>query len=99
MIAFYRSASIAQGKVGSALAFSREIAAYIKDKTGVEVHVAVPIGGNPNRVGWSARYENLGALETQQVKLMSDPKYMELVAKGSDNFIPGSVRDEIWRGL
>jgi hypothetical protein len=99
MITLYRSASIAQGKTGSTLVFAKEIAAYIKDKTGTDVQVAIPIGGNPNRIGWSGRYENLGALETMQMKLMADPKYMELVAKGADNFIAGSVHDEIWRSL
>jgi hypothetical protein len=32
-------------------------------------------------------------------KLMSDPKYMEMVAKAADNFIAGSVNDEIWRDV
>jgi hypothetical protein len=99
MISFYRSAGIAQGKTVSALVFAREIAAYIKDKTRNEITVAVPIGGNPNRVGWSVRYENLGALEAQQTLLLADPKYMELVAKGAENFIAGSMHDEIWRSL
>lgn len=99
MIAFYRSASIAQGKVASALAFAKEISAHIKDKAGVDVSIAVPIGGNPNRVGWAARYDNLAALDAMQTKLMTDAKYMELLGKGADNFIPGSVHDEIWRVL
>jgi hypothetical protein len=96
MIAFYRSANIAGGKMGEALAFAKEIAAYIKDQTGAEVSVALPIGGNPNRVGWSVQYDDLAALEEMNTKLMADPKYMELVASNSGNFVEGSVRDEIW---
>ena len=99
MIAFYRSASIAPGKVGSSLAFAKEIAAFIKDKTGVEVSVAVPVGGNPNRIGWAARYENLAAMDAAQTQLLGDAKYMEMVARGAENFIAGSVRDEIWRSV
>ena len=99
MITFYRSASIAPGKNSSTFAFAHEIASYIKDKTGVTVKVAVPVGGNPNRIAWSVQYENLGALEAQQIKLMADAKYMEIVAKSADNFIAGSVRDEIWRSI
>lgn len=97
MIVFYRSASIAPGKMMSAMAFAREIAAFVRETSGIELKIGVPIGGNPNRIGWSAQYENLAALEERQLKLMSDPKYMEIVAKGADNFIAGSVRDEIWR--
>ena len=99
MITLYRSASIAPGKNASTYAFAHEMAAYVKDKTGSTVKVAVPVGGNPNRIVWSLQYDNLGALETQQTKLMADTKYMDMVAKGSDNFIPGSVHDEIWRAI
>jgi hypothetical protein len=99
MIAFYRTASIAPGKIGSALAFAKEIAAFIKAKEGLEVAVALPVGGNPNRIGWSTRYENLGDMEARMGRLQADPKYAEMVAKGADNFIAGSVHDEIWRSL
>jgi hypothetical protein len=99
MIAFYRSAVIAPGKWANAMAFAKEVSAYIKDATGVEVSVAVPVGGNPMRVGWAARYDNLGAMEATMGKLMADPKYVELSARGAENFIPGSVHDEIWRAI
>jgi hypothetical protein len=99
MIAFYRSACIAPGKGGSAMTFAREIAAYIKDKHGTDVQVGIPIGGNPNRVGWSVRYDSLAALETIQTKMLADQKYLDMVARGADNFIAGSVHDEIWRML
>lgn len=99
MITLYRSASIAPGKNTSTYAFAHEVAAYIKDTTGSVVKVAVPVGGNPNRIAWSLQYDNLGALEAQQTKLMADTKYMNMVAKGSENFIAGSVHDEIWRAI
>jgi len=99
MVTLHRIASIAPGKTISALAFARDIAAYVSQKTGVTVHVGVPIGGNPNRIGFYARYENLGALEAAQLKLAADPHYMEMVARGADNWIAGSVHDDIWRTL
>lgn len=74
MITLHRLASCAQGKTGSTLTFADDVARCVKHKTGTEVQVAVPIGGNPNHIGWSARYDNLGALEIMQVKLMTDPK-------------------------
>jgi hypothetical protein len=99
MIAFYRSACIAPGKGGSALTFAREIAAYLKATYGTDVQVGIPIGGNPNRVGWSVRYDSLAALETIQTRLLADVKYMDMVARAADNFMAGSVHDEIWRIL
>ena len=96
MIAFYRSASIAPGKIRESMMFAQEIAAYIKERTGTEVTVAVPVGGNPNRVGWAAQYDNLAGLEAMMGTLMADEKYLELVATGSTNFIAGSVHDDIW---
>jgi hypothetical protein len=99
MIYFYRSASIAPGKLSSSLTFAKEIVGYLKEKIGIDVTIAMPIGGNPNRIGWASHYENLAAYEATMTKMLSDPKYMELVGKAADNFIAGSVRDELWRSL
>ena len=99
MIAFYRNAAIASGKVGSAIAFAQQIAAYVKDKHGVDLSIAMPVAGNPNRIGWAARYENLAALEAKTTAITSDPHYKEMAAKGSDNFIAGTIHDEIWRTM
>lgn len=99
MVTLYRSANIAPGKTPSALAFARDVATYVSKATGVDVSVAVPVGGNPNRIGFAARYENLGALEAAQLKLAADAHYTEMVSQGADNWIAGSVHDEIWRTL
>ena len=53
MIATTRTASIAPGKSTSALAYIREMAAYMKSTYGVDYEVLIPIGGNPNRVAMS----------------------------------------------
>ena len=99
MIAFYRNAAIATGKLGSAIAFAQQIVAYVKYKHGVELSLAMPMAGNPNRIGWAARYENLAAFEAKMTAITSDPHYREMAAKGSDNFIAGTIHDEIWRTL
>lgn len=99
MITVFRSASILPGKLMSALAFAKQVAAYVTDVTGVESSVAMPFGGNPMRIGWASRYDNLGAVEATLGKLLADAKYQEMVAKGGENFIAGSVHDEIWRTI
>jgi hypothetical protein len=99
MIAFYRNAAIAPGQVISAVAFAQQIVAYVKDKHGVELSMAMPVAGNPNRIGWAARYENLAAFEAKMAAITSDPHYKDMAAKGAENFIAGSIHDELWRTL
>lgn len=97
MIRFVRTSSIMPGKFADALAFAKQVAEYIGKNAGVRIDVMLPVGGNPQRVAWRAEYENLGAMEASQARLLADPKYMELVTKGATNFIAGSTNDVIWR--
>jgi hypothetical protein len=99
MIVFARSANIAGGKIGSAVAFAHEIASYVKDKHGLELEVLMPIGGNPNRIAWSSRYNSLADLEAMTANLLGDQDYLALVSANADNFIAGSLRDTIWRSM
>ena len=99
MIAFYRSAAIAPGKLADTLAFAKEVAAHITATTGTEVSIAVPIGGNPDRIAWSHRHDSLADFDTVMLALMADPTYFDLRAKCADLLIPGSVHDEIWRAI
>lgn len=97
MIEFYRSAVIAPGKLASTVAFAKEVAAHITRTTGTEVSVALPVGGNPSRIAWSTRHDSLADFDAMMMALMADPAYAELVGKSVDNFIAGSVHDDIWR--
>lgn len=99
MIRFVRSASIAPGKLGDAIAFAKQVSEFIKRQYGVPLEVMLPVGGNPNRIAWRAEYESLGAMDAMQTKMLADREYLELVAKGSANFIAGSVNDVIWRTI
>jgi hypothetical protein len=99
VIYFARSAMIARGKTAAAMAFAHEIAAYVKGKAGIDVHVGSRVGGNPSQIGWFAQYDSMNALDKAQTMLAVDAKYMELIAKNGENFVPGSLEDQIWRML
>jgi hypothetical protein len=99
MIAFFRTAGIAPGKNASMFAFSKEIVAYIKEAYGFDVEVLLPVGGNPQRIGWTSRHKDLAAFDEIGMRLIADQKYWEIVNKYTDCFAPGSVNDEIWRTL
>jgi hypothetical protein len=99
MITFIRSASIAPGKTGDAIAFANQIGKHIKENYGVTIELLMPVGGNPNRMAWHAHYESLAQLEALAAKLLADTEYMGTIAKNSATFLPGSVHDEIWRTI
>ena len=99
MITFIRSASIAPGKTGDAIAFANQIGKHIKENYGVTLELLMPLGGNPNRIAWHARYETLAQVEALGAKLLADAEYMGTIAKNSATFLPGSVHDEIWRTI
>jgi hypothetical protein len=99
MIYFIRSGAIAPGKMTKALGFAHEIAEYIKTKTSKDVSIGMPIGGQANRIGWFVAYENLAELDETQMSLLKDSVYLEKVAQAGDNFIAGSMHDDIWRIL
>jgi hypothetical protein len=97
MIYFSRTASIAPGRTDDALAFARVISKYINENYETTLEVLMPIGGNPNRITWRAHYDSLAQWEAATSRLMADKVYVELVAKQSNTFVPGSVHDDLWR--
>jgi hypothetical protein len=99
MIAIIRSASIAPGKMGNATAFGHQIAKSIKTKHGTTLEVLMPIGGNPGRIAWLARYDSVARWEALTGKLIADKEYMNLILKQAETFLPGSVHDDIWRAI
>jgi hypothetical protein len=99
MITFTRTASIAPGKTGDAVAFAHQVAKHIKGKYGTTLELLMPIGGNPGRIAWQTRYQDLGEWESLSTKLMADSEYMAMIAKSSACFLPGSVHDDIWRTI
>ena len=99
MISFFRTAAIAPGKTGDAIASAHKIIKYLDEKYSIKVAVLMPVGGNPNRLGWHTMYASLADLEATTAKLMADPKWMALVTANAAHFLPGSTLDDIWRTI
>lgn len=97
MIALIRTVDISPGQAGTAMAFAKDMAVYLRDNYDIKVEVLRPFGGNPQRVGWYVRYADLGALEKVSDKLTTDVKYQEKIATASGSFIAGSMHDDIWQ--
>jgi len=99
MITQIRSAAIAPGKTGEAIAYARTIAKLVKEKYGTAAEILMPIGGNPGRIAWRLNYESMAQFEALSAKILTDPEYLGAVAAGSANFLPGSVYDDFWRTI
>ncbi len=99
MISFVRVAGVAPGKTAAAIGFAHEMAAYMKSVYSVELEVLRPVGGNPQRIAWSARYKDMASLEDVSTKTMADKQYWAMVGKASENFVAGSMRDSIWQSV
>jgi hypothetical protein len=99
MITFVRTATIAPGKVGEALAFAHQIAKLVDKITGLKVGVSMPVSGNPFRIAWVAAEPDLAAVEANTNKLLSNPEYMKMSEGGASLFLPGSAHDEMWRSV
>ena len=99
MITLTRSATIAPGMLSPAMAFANEIGKQFTATTGIDLKIAVPVGGNPSRIAWIANYENLAQFEAAGLKLLADQKYLELTKKAVGILVPNTLHDEIWRTL
>mgnify|MGYP003616669709 FL=1 len=97
MIAFVRVASVKPGKQVAAMGFAKEIVGFLKSHHHLDVEVLRPVGGNPQRIAWSARYADLAAFDAASTKMLADPKYWEMVNGAADCFIAGSTHDGIWQ--
>ena len=98
MIRWVRTALIAPGKQADAMAFAKDVCAYVESVTGTKVNFFVQQGGPYGRVCWQSDFDGLGDYEQQIGQLQSDEGFGRKVAKaGADGlFIAGHARDSLW---
>ncbi len=99
MIHYTRTIAIAPGKTIEAFAFAREITEFLQKKYDRKMQLAVPVGGNPQRISWRDTYPGLAALEEFQARVMQDAEYLALLTRAGPLFVAGSANDEIWRAI
>jgi uncharacterized protein YbaA (DUF1428 family) len=74
-----------------------ELTAFVRESTGLDVESVVPVGGNPQRIGWCTRYKDVAAYDAAWAKLMAEPRFAQLMLKTTDIFIPGSMNEVLWQ--
>src|SRR6516164_10898034 len=88
MIAFRRTLCVMPGMFSAAMAYANELKSQVKATAGVDLKIAIPVGGNPHRIAWMSTHENLAQLDTVNQKLLADQKYQELLKKGQASWRP-----------
>ncbi len=98
MIRWVRAALIAPGKQADAVAFAKDICAYVESKTGTKVNFFVQHGGPYGMICWQSDFNGLGDYEEQLGLLLADEGFGRKVAKaGADGlFVTGHTRDSLW---
>ena len=96
MVRFIRTNVALPGKVFELVAVAKEIAAVVKQLTGMDLAVCFACGGNPTEVAWIGEIDSVGELEINYIKMMTDAGYRSAVAKVQNLVVPGSARDQIW---
>jgi hypothetical protein len=94
MYTWIRTVDAAQ--MPQALGWAHEVVSYVKSKIGLEGRVEIPTSGNPYRIRWIYQFESQDQHAQNTRKLVADPKYLELLKKGSDLFHPRTTCDETW---
>ena len=97
MIIWIRSAAIAAGKAGDAVAFVNKATKLIHDKHKVTITASRPIAGNPTRIFWSSQHDDLQGYELAHQEINSDPEFLQMAIEASPFFIAGTTHDEILR--
>ena len=96
MIVFQRTISVMPGMFSAAMSYANELRAQVKATAGLDMKIAVPIGGKPSRVAFMSTHENLAEFDTLTKKLLTDQKYQELLKKGAGIVVPDTQFDELW---
>jgi hypothetical protein len=97
MITVIRTATAYPGMAGEAIAWAKDVAAFVKRVTGKEQSVCASFGGMLADIAWIGHYESVGQYDEMRTKVVSDGEYRTALKKARDLFMPGSERDQIWK--
>jgi hypothetical protein len=97
MITVIRTATADPGMAGEAIAWAKDVAAFVKRVTGKEQSVCASFGGMLADIAWIGHYESVGQYDEMRTKVVSDGEYRTALKKARDLFMPGSERDQIWK--
>ena len=99
MIVFVRSLKANSRKSLKAVQWAEEATAYINDNLNPPnpLRFLTPRFGNRSKFVWTEEFEDLGALDSFQQKIMSDEGYRQRSAKAvEDELFMGDPHDQVY---
>lgn len=99
MISWFRTYQSRIGKMQELVALSQEAAKYLESAHGLKVEVYTQLGGDPLKIGLLGRYDNLGAVGDLEERVASDSKWAQLMSRGEELAVEGSVQDQWWKQI
>jgi hypothetical protein len=101
MVTFIRGADVnGIEKQQKAVEWAKSVAHYVDGRFGFSnVACGVEIYGSAGRFYWIGRQESLESLGKGAEEALTDQGYQQMLQKGSDLFVPGSVRDTVIVGI
>ncbi len=100
MIRWIRTAQMVTGKAMPAIAWSKEIAEFVKKYEGLSsIDVFIDAFGDVGTIRWICDYQDLATLEKINKQIMVDQEYWQRLEKAQGLFIEGKVHDVVMSSL
>jgi hypothetical protein len=100
MIRFQRSIRVSRGRVLEAIEWAKEITEYINSKQpNFKAKAFSSRFGDISTLVWQIDFDDLAALDKYEQFFNTDPGYWELIQKGNDFFVEGSIYDSAFDAL
>ncbi len=97
MISWFRTYQSKIGKMPELIALSEEAAKYLESTYGLKVEIYTQLGGDPLKIGLLGRYDDLGAVDELSQKIANDNGWAQLMSRGAEFAVEGSVQDQWWQ--
>lgn len=66
-----------------------------REKHAISINVSRPLAGNPTRIFWYAKHDDLQAYERDHRAINTDGEFLQMLGEHSHCFIAGTTHDEI----
>lgn len=96
MVRFMRSAMTVIGRAPEAMAFAKEIGAYVCDNYEVDLKVFMESDGT---LYWITDYPDYETFASKRTAITMDAGYWEIIAKAEGLLLDGSVTDTVLTAL
>lgn len=97
MVTFIRTVHVnGADKVAAAQEWAKNATKYVDGKFGfTDVAAGIEVYGATGRMCWTAHQESLESLATGVLQSATDAGYQDLLMRGANLFVAGSVRDVV----